>query len=90
MLGKLPPTNPGYEDANAITETVGDKVFRSAHDFAKIVPTTLAGAVALLEYIHFFIKAACPNPITSCGPMISGHIARNWKRHGRFWSCSTF
>jgi hypothetical protein len=42
VLGKLPPTDPGYEEANAITETVGDEVFRRAHDLAKIVPTTLA------------------------------------------------
>ena len=60
VLGKLPPTNPGYEQANAIAETVGDEVFRSAHDLAKIVPTTLAGAVALLEYIHFFNQGGLP------------------------------
>lgn len=60
VLGKLPPTDPGYEEANAITETVGDEVFRSAHDLAKIVPTTLAGAVALLEYIHFFNQGGLP------------------------------
>ena len=60
VLGKLPPTDPGYEQANAIAETVDDEVFRSARDLAKIVPTTLAGAVALLEYIHFFNQGGLP------------------------------
>ena len=60
VLGKLPPTDPGYQDANTNAETAGDEVFRSAHDLAKIVPTTLAGAVALLEYIHFFNQGSLP------------------------------
>ena len=60
VLGKLPPTDPGYEEANAIAETVGNKVFRSAFDLTKIMPTTLAGAVALLEYIHFFNQGGLP------------------------------
>ena len=60
VLGKLPPTDPGYEEANKIAETVDDKVFRSAHEFAKIMPTTHAGAVALLDYIHFFNQGGLP------------------------------
>ena len=60
VLGKLPPTDPGYEEANAIAETADDEVFRSAHDLAKIMPTTLAGVVALLEYIHFFNQGGLP------------------------------
>ena len=60
VLGKLPPTDLGYEEANTNAETVGDEVFRSAHDLAKIMPTTLAGAVALLEYIHFFNQGGLP------------------------------
>jgi len=60
VLGKLPPTDPGYEEANASAEAVGDDVFRRAHDFTKITPTTLAGAVALLGYIHFFNQGGLP------------------------------
>src|SRR5262245_1740732 len=60
VLGKLHPTDPGYEEANANAETVGDEVFRRAHDLAKIMPATLAGALALLEYIHFFNQGRLP------------------------------
>ena len=60
VLGKLPPTDPEYEEANATAETADDEVFCSAHDLAKIMPTTLAGAVALLEYIHFFNQGGLP------------------------------
>ena len=60
VLGKLPPTDPGYEGANTTAETVGDEVFRRAHDLAKIMPATLAGAVALLEYIQFFNQGGLP------------------------------
>ncbi len=54
ISGDMFHNDPEYEVASAETNRRGNEMNRAATDLVKIVPTTPAGALALLEYVAAF------------------------------------